>query len=163
MFGLLNKFEIKEWSLSFGALSATIGKRSDEYKEDILRELFVIRHILSNFCFRYDALQDHLGNIMDDDNERLAHIANELFDKVFVTYEEVSKEILGSKYFVLLEKEQRNNLLEGFNYITSEKVSMEQIVDYDLDPDEKIDLVIGLNNLLAKIDEQIELVLNSID
>jgi hypothetical protein len=160
---MFKKFEVQQLSLSFGGLGVTLGKKNNELKQEILRELFVIRHILSDFYFRYEAWDDYLINEEQDDEIRLERIAHNLFGNVFNIYLDLSKIILGSKYFVLLTKEKRNTISEIFDYITSERVSMEELEDHYLDPSEQVELVNGLNSLFLQIDKEIELIVETID
>lgn len=168
---VLNQIEVKELSFSLFGASVTFGKKSNtlariekqsnEVKQEVLRELFVIRHILSDFYFRYEALNNDLINLEPNDEDRLYVISNKLFPRVFQVYSEISTALLGSKYFILMEAEERNSVLNVLDYITSERVSMEEIEDYALDPDEQVALLLDLNKLFDQVNSHVDAIIES--
>ena len=169
---ILEKIEIKELSFSlfgFGAtigkkndISTTIDKQGDDVKQEVLRELFILRNSLSKFYFRYDAINDNLINFQPDEEEREFDIAKRLFEKVFDIYAEIATFIFGSKYFVLLGTEERNMVIDVFDYVLHEKVMMEENEDYFLDPEEQLSLVLELKKLFEDITNQINLITDNL-
>ncbi|MEY8740180.1 hypothetical protein [Paenibacillus tundrae] len=160
---MFKKLELKELSLSFGGIGVTLEKKGNELKHEILREMFVIRHTLSDFYYRYEAINDKMSYEEPDEETRSETIANLMFEKVFETYLDLSKFFLGSKYFVLLTKQERQRTLSVFDNITSVKVSMEENEDFYLDAYEQVELMEDLNVLFHKIDKEIEAIIETID
>lgn len=168
MMSIFKKAEIKELSFSLFGVGATVGKKNDVciaidkqedvVKQEVLRELFIIRNSLSDLYFRYDAIDEILINFVPDDEERIYKIANRLFGKVFGVYAQISAIIFGSKYFVLLEVEERSKVIDIFDYVLFEKAMMEENKDYFLDPDEQVSLVFELKKLFEDITNQINLI-----
>ncbi|REK71318.1 hypothetical protein [Paenibacillus paeoniae] len=170
MKSLFRNFEFKQLSLSLSGPGITVERKnnalaylenqSDETKQEVLRELFVIRHSLSEFYYRYKSIENTNWDL--DEDEMKSEIAERLFSRVFDLYEKISKDILGSKYFVLMRNEQRKQIIEAFDYVISEKVSLEEDSDYPFDEDEEYAFISQLIELFEEVSDTIDNTMESL-
>lgn len=121
-------------------------------KQDILRELYVIRRKLSQFYFSY---QESLARLEEDDL-----ISTFLF-KVIQFNNELADIVLSSKYFVQLPIEKRSEMLYAFDYVMLQEVSIENDEDYEISDDDIQSMIEDLLNLFLEIDKEIHTLNNN--
>lgn len=152
-------------SVSFKKKTDSAGERNIDRVEnltEILSELYTFRKVMTDFSLRYQALKDMLD--VGEDEERVEEeIAEKLFLRTFEVYNEVSKLIFSSKYFILLDKEKRMKIIESFDYVVYEEVRMEEDESYFLETSEQVGLIKELHALFEEVTDQIERVSDELD
>lgn len=168
----VKRIELQEFSLSIGLVQGTFGIKESSNdknkvitKQEVLKELFSIRNILSNFSIKFEVLYKRYENEFYDDEEALTNkVCSKLMPDVFRVSDTVSKALFSSNYFVLMRDEDRKQLIESFDYIVFEREMLDaDIENYFLDPDEQEHIVTELIELYERITKQIELFIEDND
>ncbi|WP_416298140.1 hypothetical protein ACM7Q1_12740 [Paenibacillus illinoisensis] len=171
---IFKNFELSGLSASLFGVGVSVNFKKKTYSEkegdksrvesltQILSELYTFRKAMTDFSLRYEALKDMLD--VGEDEERVKEeIAEKLFLRTFDVYSDVSKLIFSSRYFALLDKEEKMKIINSFDYVVYEEVRMEEDESYFLDISEQIELVEELRALFEEVTIQIERVSDELD
>lgn len=156
-----NFIELKEVTFNAGFVGVTLGgsTKPAESKE-ILSEIYTLRNILSEICYRLRVLEIHLtseGIDEDEEDELEANLANSVYLLALDHCMAFSEELYKSKYFMLLAKKDRKNLDDFLNFIKFEKFLYEiDEESYDLaDSEGKIKIMMSILEIYNGLTEEI--------
>lgn len=146
--------KIKEWAKDIkltGVSTSFIGisweNIGEQNKEDILRELYLIRSKISKFYFSYDD-----SRLKFDDEEELR---DAYFLKALQVYDEIAEFVLSSKFFVTLPIDNREMFLNVFDFVSMQEAYMENDEDYYMEPEDIQFMIEDLLTLFSTIEIKI--------
>lgn len=155
----LKKLKFNSATIGFAGISVELGvKEEKEITPEHLKELYVIRKILSRFYFLYQVKEERqwMYETEDADNQLIIGLHQDAIN----TYKQLADVLIESKYFMLLNSEQRDNVLETFDYITitEERLNLElEAGNFCIVDEEEITpLVDGLLNLFEEVSKEIK-------
>lgn len=156
---LVGKFKFSGFSASLlGSLSVNFDfETKAEQREKLsqsLKELYILRNNLTYFYFTYYSLEEL--SFAETDNELEKELMDGCFIKAFEVYSNISDTLMGSEYFMLLDKNERIRILRSFDYVKLQETLMEHDEDHYLNIEEQREIVEELLTLYDKIDDQID-------
>ncbi|MGM0805752.1 MAG: hypothetical protein ACQET8_13485 [Bacillota bacterium] len=149
---IIEKFKsirIQKTSINFLGMSFELGL-ADKKKlsTNHLKELYKIRSTLSRFYFLY---QHKAEQIIYSGEEDMNSLIIGMHQSAVNVYKDLSNDLLASEYFLLLNHEQRNSILESFDYVTITDTYLEADDDNDVSEEEVAPIVEGLLKLYEDI------------
>lgn len=142
--GIITDYRVTGLSTAFFGISWEKINKTD--KQDVMRELYLIRRKLSHFYFSY---QDNLIRLEEDE------LLEAYFLKAFQVYDEIAESVLGSKFFVQLPIEKRQQFLNVFDNVAYYDVCMENDTNYYMEQEDIQEMINDLLNVFIKIDDEI--------
>jgi hypothetical protein len=157
----VKRIRIQKTSISFLGVSLELGMEQKKKVSTVhLRELYKIRYIVSRFYFLYEHRAERLVGLNDDDmNELIIG----LHDDAVETYEKLADVLLGSEYFMLIDAEKRDKIIESFDYVNEIDRYLDDHDDNELSEEEIAPIIEGLIELFDNINKWIQDVQEELD
>ena len=117
---MVNKHMDHRIAKEFLGISVGLGmKRLKEVTPEHHSELYIMRKILARFYFKYPSKVTGQRDYEDGvDEEYKNKLMLRLYQDAINTYKQLADVLIGSKYFMLLNYEQRSITLDTIDYVT---------------------------------------------
>ena len=116
---IVNKHKDLRIAKEFHGISVGLGmKKSEEVTLEHYSELYIMRKILARFYYKYTNKVTGQRDYKDDiDEEYKNKLILRLYQDAINTYKQLADVLIGSKYFMLLNYEQRSITLDTIDYV----------------------------------------------
>ncbi|WP_108671385.1 hypothetical protein [Peribacillus acanthi] len=116
------KIRLQKTSINIMGLQLELGmEHSKALAPEHLRELYVIRNILSPFSYRYENMKIQLEADLEadeiDEEMLLNHLIVPLHQDAVNLYRDIANPLLGSEVFLLMEEVYREAIIASFEYV----------------------------------------------
>lgn len=159
---LIKRLKIESATINLPGISFELGLKEKEIVNIqgngvmYLKDLYILRNILSKYYFLYQQKYEELLLLVSDEDAIFTELTLDSYENTISTYKDIADLLLGSDYFLLLDSRKRNEIIASFDYVYRSEAYLLANADNEL-YDGDIDIMIkSLFDLLEEVNKAIE-------